>query len=98
MHKHIYSHIRGLKPMLGLFDSTHITYNDECIDLILWNKSLVSITTNKKLPADWLVTTEQLTSHNQALCQSPPPPPLPLVLAMWTPEDCYTNTPQALQI
>ena len=48
MHKHIYSHIRGLKPMLGLFDSTHITYNDECINLILWNKSLVSITTTEK--------------------------------------------------
>ena len=37
-----------LKPMMGLFDCTHIYNNDKCIDLILWNKSGVSITTTKK--------------------------------------------------
>ena len=44
--------------------------------LILWNKSGVDITTTKslqqKLPVDWLVMTDQLTNHYQALCQEPP--------------------------
>ena len=62
--------------MLGLFDYTYITYNNKCIDLILWNKSGVDITTTKspqqKLLADWLVMNDKLTIHNQALCQKPP--------------------------
>ena len=62
--------------MLGLFDYAYITYNNKCIDLILWNKSGVDITTTKspqqKLSADRLVMNDQLTIHNQVLCQKPP--------------------------
>ena len=55
---------------------TYITYNNICIDLTLCNKSGVDITTTKspqqKFPADWLTMKDQLTIHNQALCQKPP--------------------------
>ena len=69
---------------------TYITYNNKCIDLILWNKSGVEITTTKipqqKLPTDWLVMNDQLTIHNQVFCQKPPKkaPGAPQVLLLST--------------
>ena len=37
-----------------------------------WPQFMEQISPQQKLPPDWLVMNDQLTIHDQALCQKPP--------------------------